>query len=152
MALEIYTSGDMAYMEAIMTGLGHVYNDGFMGQIFAMALLCNAVLSLARYISDQKSGFLTSFWQAIILYLIMFSSTTKIVLYKENEGYRPIAGDFPIGVMAPAHYISLIGHKIAERFKDNIIAVDTGWSMSSNTALLDHGLSPLESLLAIRNA
>ncbi|MEZ8733727.1 conjugal transfer protein TraG N-terminal domain-containing protein [Vibrio sp. 10N.239.312.D08] len=152
MALEIYTSGDLAFMESIMTGLGHVYNDGFMGQIFAMALLANALLSLAKYITDQKSGFLTSFWQAIFLYLIMFSSTTTITLYKENEGYRPIAGDFPVGVMFPAHYISLIGHKIAERFKENIVAVNYGWGMTSNNAILDHGLSPLESLIAIRNA
>ncbi|MDA0152481.1 conjugal transfer protein TraG N-terminal domain-containing protein [Vibrio sp. Makdt] len=148
--LEIYTNGDMAFMEAILTGLGHVYNDGFLGPIFGMALLANCLMSLMRYIADSKNGFLTSFWQAIILYLIMFSSTTNIVLTKEGEGTRSIAGDFPIGVVAPAYFISMIGTKIAERFRQNIVVIDAGWGSTSNTAILDYGLSPLQILMKIR--
>ncbi|CAH1598875.1 putative TraG_N domain-containing protein [Vibrio jasicida] len=151
MALEIYTNGDMAFMEAILTGMGHVYNDGFLGQIFAMALLANALVSLLKFVNDSRSGFLTSFWQAIILYLVMFSATTKITLTKIGEGTRPIAGDFPVGVVAPAYFISMIGAKIAERFRDNIVVIDAGWGNTSNTAILEYGLSPLEALMKIRS-
>ncbi|EJE4724611.1 conjugal transfer protein TraG N-terminal domain-containing protein [Vibrio parahaemolyticus] len=151
MALEIYTNGDMAFMETILTGMGHVYNDGFLGQIFAMALLANALVSLLKFVNDSRSGFLTSFWQAIILYLVMFSATTKITLTKIGEGTRPIAGDFPVGVVAPAYFISMIGSKIAERFRDNIVVIDAGWGNTSNTAILEYGLSPLEALMKIRS-
>ncbi len=151
MALEIYTNGDMAFMEAILTGMGHVYNDGFLGQIFAMALLANAIMSLLKFISDSKNGFMTSFWQAIVLYLVMFSGTTQVNLTKIGEGTRPIPGDFPVGVIAPAYFISLVGNKIADRMRQNIVAIETGWGTSSNTAILDYGLGPLETLMAVRN-
>ena len=149
--LEIYTNGDMAFLEAILTGLGHVYEGGYLGQIFAMALLLNVLLGFSRFIVDSKSGLLTNFWQALVLYLVFFSATTHVSLVKIGEGSRAIAGEFPIGIIAPASYISLIGNKIAERMRENIVPVNFGYGYSTLNPILQYGIEPLEALVRMRN-
>ena len=150
--MDIYTSGDMAFLEAIWTGLGHIWNGGYLRPVFASALMLNFLSGILRWIFDQKQPLFANFWQSILIYLIFFTSTTTVTLYKDHEGSRAIAGNFPIGFVAPASWLTTTGHSIANEFKSAITAVNTGWGWSSNNTILNYGIEPLELLVRMRNA
>lgn len=150
--MEIYTSGDIAFLESIWTGLGHLWNGGYLRPVFASALMLNFFSGIIKWIFDQKQPLFANFWQSILIYLIFFTSTTTVYLVKDDEGTRAIAGNFPIGFVAPASWLTTAGHSIANEFKSAITAVNVGYGYSSNNTLLEHGVEPLELLVRMRNS
>ena len=149
--MDIYTSGDLAFLESIWTGLGHIWSTGFLRPVLASALMLNFLSGILRWIFDQKQPLFVNFWQSILIYLVFFSTTTTVNLIKDGEAPRAIAGDFPIGFVAPASWITTAGHSISSEFKDNITAVNVGYGWSSNNFILEEGVKPLELLVRMRN-
>lgn len=156
MDLHIYISGDMAFLEAILTGLGHVFNkqSSSIFTAFKIALLLNALACILKYIMDQKSGLLTNFWVSLFVYLAFFSPTATPILEKHGEAPRVIAGQVPIGILAPASYVSLMGQELANIFRDNVVATNFGFGNAESQKLLitEYGLDPLNALLKMRQA
>lgn len=149
--MDIYTSGDLAFLESIWTGLGHIWSNGFLKPVLASALLLNFLSGILRWIFDQKQPIFVNFWQSILIYLIFFSTTTTVNLIKDGEAPRAIAGQFPIGFVAPASWITTAGNSIASEFKDNITAVNVGYGWTTKNFILEKGVKPLELLVRMRD-
>ncbi|KJG37798.1 hypothetical protein UA32_12675 [Photobacterium angustum] len=159
----IHVNGDLAFMEAIFTGLGHVFsgNSGMIN-VFKVALLVNCLMSMLKYILDPKGGLLTSFWVSLVVYLVMFTPTGTAVLVKptftniQASAARPIPGQIPIGILYPAEVISTLGSETAQAFRDAFVSTNLGWGgghvLANGYLISNYGLDPLIALNTMRQA
>lgn len=150
-------------MEAIFTGLGHIFsgNSGMIN-VFKVALLVNCLMSMLKFIIDPKGGLLTSFWVSLVVYLVLFTPTGTAVLVKptytnvHQSAARPIAGEIPIGILYPAEVVSTLGAETAQAFRDAFVSTNLGWGggqVNANGYLISNrGLDPLIALNTMRQA
>lgn len=153
----INVNGDMAFMEAIFTGLGHLYSgNGGMLTVFKVALLANCLMSMLKFIIDPKGGIMTSFWVSLVIYMVLFTPTGTAVLTKDNHANRMIAGQIPIGILYPAEIVSKLGTETAKTFKDVFVATNFGYGGGSigpgQFLISKYGLDPLIALNTMRQA
>lgn len=149
--MTIYTWGDTAFLESIWTGLGHIFSGGVTYPLIASALLLNLIIGIIRKIGDMKAPLMWNFWISIFIFIIFFSPQTNVSIKQTNgSAARVIAGEFPVGIVAPVSFISRIGYGVSNIFRDAIVPVNTGLGFSSDV-FSTGGIEPLRALVYMRN-
>ncbi|AZL83378.1 hypothetical protein EIJ81_00495 (plasmid) [Aliivibrio salmonicida] len=148
--IEIWTSGDIAFLEVIFTGIGHMFENSFVMTGIMISFILNLFYGIMSGILSKGQPNLLPFVQALMIWLIFFSSEVKVSINKVNVGSRVIAGEFPVGLVFPAHLISTFGVKMADEFRINIIPVDTGLGFTTSNVFLENGITPIKALLEMR--
>ncbi|MUJ20393.1 conjugal transfer protein TraG N-terminal domain-containing protein [Aliivibrio fischeri] len=148
--IEIWTSGDIAFLEVIFTGIGHMFENSFVMTGVMIAFILNLFYGIMSGVLSKGQPNLLPFVQALMIWLIFFTAEVKVSINKTNVGSRVIAGEFPIGLVFPAHLISTFGVKMADEFRMNIIPVDTGLGFTTSTIVLENGITPMKALLEMR--
>lgn len=111
----IYSFGATKYLESVFNAIAMYSNSGNFDGMFKVALGIGIVIIVIQCILD--GGQTIKFQMpavAIVIYMVMFSATTRVQLEDTYTGRTTAVDNVPYGVVVIGSIISTVGHSITE--------------------------------------
>lgn len=153
--MELISFGDPTFMAGVLRSISMMANVGTFASLGAIGLLIGLLLMGFQGMSKGQmdlSGWATS----LVLYLVMFTIPTDVVVIEKTPGWgrqfiRPpiVIDDVPIGVAAMGWFVSQTGYRLSQRMEEAFAVPSDGASVES---LLQGFGRTLEVLALVREA
>lgn len=153
--MELISFGDPIFMSGVLRAISMMANVGTFASLGAIGLLLGLLLMGVQGMGKGQMD-LAGWGTSLILYLVMFTIPTEVVVIEKTPGWgrqfvrAPIViDDVPIGVAAMGWFVSQTGYRLSQRMEEAFGIPTEGASAGS---LMQGFGRTLEVLAVVREA